>query len=579
MAADVVGYSRLMGLDEEGALSRLKSLRRDTFEPVVRACGGRIFKLTGDGALVEFPSAVDAVRSGIDIQRALAEVNRDAPDDGRIELRIGISLGDVIVEGTDLYGNGVNIAARLEQLAEPGAICIAGNVREHVRQTPAAEIEDLGPLNVKNIAEPVHAFMIRPERPATSGEAREMPRAAPGGAPSAGARPSVAVLAFNNMSGDPEQTFFSDGISEDIITDLSKISELHVIARNSSFVYKESAVSIPQVGRELGVRYVLEGSVRRAGNRVRVTAQLIDATTGGHVWADRYDRDLTDIFEVQDEVTREIVGALRLRLTDDEQDRLVHRRVVPIEAYELFLRGREQTWLHTEAGNEAARPLFERAIAIAPSYTAAQARIAFTHAIDYVNGWSGDPERSLRTGCELARRAVELDEAEPQAHFALSIASLWSRDLDTALSAAERCLELAPSLAEGYLAKAHTHIYGGDGAAALETIETYMKLDPHYPEIALHFVAEAHFTIGDFAQAAAALEKRIGLNPVSETAHALLASCYGHLGRLEESRAMWEKVLALNPDFSHERRRRVQPFRDPADFEKRLDGLRHAGLL
>ena len=380
------------------------------------------------------------------------------------------------------------------------------------------------------------------------------------------------------MSGDAEQEYFSDGISEDIITDLSRLSELHVIARNSSFVYKKAAVSVPDMAKALGVRYVLEGSVRKAGNRVRVTAQLIDSSNGGHVWANRFDRDLTDIFAVQDELTQEIVAALKLKLTVGEQDRLARGRAVNVEAYELFLRGREQASAHTRIGNIAARSLAAAAIAIDPGYAAAHALIAFTHVLDYVNAWSNDPEHSLRIGLELAQQAVGMAEDQPNGHFALGMACMWSRELDRARAEAQRGLALSPNSVELLMLMAHIQIFSGDPAGALETLDASMRLDPHYPEVLLQFLADARFSLGEYEQAIAAIEQRLARNPQSETAYALLASCYGHLGRPEESRQAWEHALQINPGFSIERRRRVLPFRNPEDFERRVEGLRKAGL-
>ena len=576
LAADVVGYSRLMGVDETGTLERLKALRRDIFDPAISAHSGRMVKLMGDGALVEFASAVDAVTCAIEIQRSIREHGIDVAEDERIQFRIGINVGDIIVEGDDIYGDGVNVAARIEGLAEPGGIYISRAAAEHVRDKVPIQIENRGEQIVKNIARPIEVFCVLIDDGKATGISAEDSAIRPQ-PPTVPDKSSIAVLAFNNMSDDAEQEYFSDGISEDIITDLSKLSELHVIARNSSFVYKDRAVSIPDVARELGVRYVLEGSVRKAGNRVRVTAQLIDSTTGGHTWADRFDRDLTDIFAVQDELTREIVSALKVELTNDDQDRLSHRRTVDVEAYNLFLRGREQTWLHTRSGNLQARELLGGAIAIDSGYAAAHARIAFSHVNDYVNGWADDPEHSLQTGLRIARQAVEMDDEESQARFAMSVACLWSRDLDQALVESLRCLELEPNSAEGHLATAHAQIFSGDATAAVETMDAYMRLDPHFPDIVLQFLAEANISLGQFELAREALEHRIRRNPESETAHTLLASCLGNLGRLDEGRAAWARTLELNPDFTIERRRRILPFKNPADFERRLEGLRKIG--
>src|SRR5471032_2893660 len=416
LAADVVGYSRLMESDEEGTLTRLKSLRREIVDPAIAEHSGRMVKLMGDGALVEFASAVDAVTCAIEIQKSIREHNAGGTEDKWIQFRIGINVGDIIVDGEDIYGDGVNVAARIEGLAEPGGIFISRAAADQVRDKVPIRIENRGDHAVKNIVRPIEVFCVVVEErkvAALAGRAAATPTP-----PSVPDKTSIAVLAFNNMSGDAEQEYFSDGISEDIITDLSKLSELHVIARNSSFVYKKAAISVPDVAKTLGVRYVLEGSVRKAGNRVRVTAQLIDSSNGGHVWASRFDRDLTDIFAVQDELTQEIVAALKLKLTVGEQDRLTQRRAVDVEAFELFLRGRERVWSATPIGNIAARGMLERALAIDPGYAAAHALIAFTHVLDYANAWTSDPEHSLRAGLEVAQRVVGMDEEEPNGHLA-----------------------------------------------------------------------------------------------------------------------------------------------------------------
>jgi adenylate cyclase len=362
LAADVAGYSRLMGDDEEGTLTALTVHRRELIDPAVAEHAGRIVKTTGDGLLVEFSSVVDAVSCAVEIQRGMAGRNHAAPHDRQLAFRIGVNLGDVIVQNDDLYGDGVNVAARLEALAEPGGICLSASAYEQVQgKIAAVRFEDLGEQRVKNIARPVRAYRVG------FGSAGPVPSsvsALPG-------LPSIAVLPLDNMSADPEQEYFADGLAEDLITDLSKIAGLLVIARNSTFTYKGRPVSVAQVGRELGVRYVVEGSVRKVDNRVRITAQLIDVATGTHVWADRYDRDLTDIFAVQDEVTREIVGALRLRLTPDERRRMTAHGTTNLETYDLFLRGRELAWLHTREAGTQASGLLRRALELDPTFAAA----------------------------------------------------------------------------------------------------------------------------------------------------------------------------------------------------------------
>ncbi|TXR49627.1 adenylate/guanylate cyclase domain-containing protein [Phyllobacterium endophyticum] len=581
LVSDVVGYSRLAGADEDRILARLRALRSDLIDPTIAVHHGRVVKRTGDGSLVEFRSVVDAVRCAIEVQNAMVERNAGLPPDRRIEFRIGIHLGDVVEESDgDLMGDGVNIAARLESICEPGCICLSEQAYWQVKARLDLVIDDRGAMQLKNIIDPVRVYSLQVGLPAQPKSAASQTQASgePSAPPSIPDKPSIAVLAFNNMSGDAEQEYFSDGISEDIITDLSKLSELHVIARNSSFVYKKTSVSVPDMARMLGVRYLLEGSVRKAGNRVRVTAQLIDSMSGGHVWASRFDRDLTDIFAVQDELTQEIVSALKLKLTASERDHLARERATNIEAYEFLLRGREQSLACTRPGNIAARNLAGAAIAVDPAYAAAHALIAFTHVLDYINAWSTEPDNSLRTGLELAHQAVEMDEQQHNGHFALGMACMWSRDLDRARAEAQRGLMLSPNSIDLLMLFAHIQIFSGDPASALETLAVSMQLDPHYPDVLLQFLADAHFSLGDYEKAVGALMERLARNPQSDIAHALLASCYGHLGRPGESLKAWEQAIQLNPTFSIERRRRVLPFQNPDDFQRRVEGLRKVGL-
>ena len=572
LSADVVGYSRLMGLDEAGTLSRLNALRRELVDPTIAAHAGRIVKLMGDGALVEFASAVDAVACAIEIQRQLRERDAGGSEANPIQFRIGINVGDIIIEGEDILGDGVNIAARIEGIAEPGGISISEDAWRQVQGKVAANFVDAGEQSLKNIARPVRVYRL--DLAPKAATASDVPRPMP----AQSEKPSIAVLAFNNMSGDPEQEYFSDGISEDIITDLSKLSELHVIARNSTFTYKGKPVDVKQVGRDLGVHYVLEGSVRKAGKRVRVTGQLIDVASGAHIWAERFDRDLTDIFAVQDELTREIISALKVKLTPEKKDRLARKNTIDQEAYDLFLRGRERAWLNTRSGNIEARHLLGRAVTINPEFAAAHAFIGFTQVNDYVNGWAEVPERSLQTGLENARRAVQMDEAEPQGHYALAVALFFHRETDRALAEARRSVALAPNFAQGHHTIARMLTFSGDAAGAINTIDAYMQLDPLYPDMALYFLAEARFALGQFEEAVTALKQRHGRNPNSATSYALLASCYGHLGRIAESQAAWAEVMRIAPDFSIERQRRTLPYKNPDDFERRVEGMRKAGL-
>jgi adenylate cyclase len=568
LAADVVGYSRLMEADEADTFERLRTHRTEFFEPAIEKHHGRIFKLMGDGLLVEFASVVDAVECAVALQRGMGERNAGIPADRRIDVRMGLHLGDVIVENDDRHGEGVNLAARLEGLAEPGGICISDQVYAAVAGKLDFSVEDGGEHQVKNIARPVRIWRWHPSRrPAVAGSDAPLPLPE---------KPSIVVLPFDNMSGDVEQNYFSDGITEDIITDLSKISGLFVIARNSAFTYKGRAVKVQDVSRELGVRYVLEGGVRKVGNRVRITTQLIDGQTGGHVWAERYDRELTDIFALQDEVTQKIVAALALKLSRDERQRIEGRGTNVVGAYDCLLRGRQQMQLFTKAGNAEARLMFERATALDPDFATALACLAMTHMLDYVNRWSEAPDKSLDTAYELANRAVALDEKNPEAHNVLGIVLNWMKDLDRAIAAFERALALDPNYAHAYASLGHVLYYAGEPERSLRFLEQAVRLDPHHPDHFLHFLGLTYFALGRFDEAIAVLERRLIRSPNTDVSRVLLASIYGHLGRHEEARQSWEQVLKVNPAYSLEHRRRILPYRDPADFDRIVDGLRKA---
>lgn len=570
LAADVAGYSRLMNLDEEGTLRRLKAHLGELVEPRIAEHRGRIVKRTGDGLLVDFASAVEAVRCAVAVQAGMAERNRAAPEDRRIEFRIGINLGDVMIEGDDIYGDGVNVAARLEGIAEPGAIYVSRAVRDSVRDKLEIALEDLGERPLKNIAKPVRVFRIGGSaRPAAAS------RAAPPPVPD---KPSIAVLPFTNMSGDAEQEYFSDGMTEDLITDLSKVSGLFVIARNSSFAYKGKAAKVQEIGRDLGVRFVLEGSIRKAGNRVRITAQLVETEGGGHLWAERFDRELTDIFATQDEVVRRIVDALEVKLTRREEQRLLRRGTGNVEAYEFWWRARELLGRGTRDTNAQARAMHRRAIEIDPAFAAPYAGLAFAAVADYVNGWAADPAQALDEAERWARRAIELNDEEPVGHMALGSILIWRRRHDAAFAEHGRAVELDPNFAQGHVGMGLALMYSGRAAEALERFATGMRLDPHFPNIVLHFVAQAHFSLGQYETAADWLLQRIARNPDTDASRMLLAACYGHLGRTEEARATWAELLRVNPGFSLAQRARVLPYKDEADFQRIADGLAKAGL-
>jgi adenylate cyclase len=607
LAADVVGYSRLMGADEAGTLAALKAHQRELFDPKISEHHGRIVKLMGDGALVEFPSVVEAVTCAAAIQRGMAMRNAGLDEGSRIAFRIGINLGDVIVEGDDIYGDGVNVAARLEGLAEPGGICVSNAVHEQIRDKLDLAMEDLGAIQVKNIARPVQAFRV-----VTAGDTAEPPgkrrrtrlRPAVGAAAvilvaAVGALvwlrpwtatvetvpierpsdlPAIAVLPFDNMSGDPEQEYFSDGITEDLITDLSRVSGLFVIARNSVFTYKDAPVKVQQVGRELGVAYVVEGSVRKAGDRVRINAQLVDAATGRHLWADRYDRELTDVFALQDDVVQKIVEALAVRLTADEEVRLDQSAKVVPEAYDLLLRGLARLRRFTGEDVAAARGLFERAIAVDPQFARAHADIAWTHALDVAFGWTDSPDDSLQQAVEMAEHALALDESVPQVHMALSSIHRRQRRFDDSVAAARRAIELDPNYADGYAQLANSLIYEGRPEEALKAIDTATRLNPRNPFFFRQIVGHAHFLSGRYDEAAAAFEKVLERNPHFISARLTLAAAYAHLGRIEEAEWEAQEILTLQPNFTLAQEQERSTYNRPADLERYIGGLRKAGL-
>ena len=381
------------------------------------------------------------------------------------------------------------------------------------------------------------------------------------------------------MSGDAEQEYFADGISEDTITALSKLPQLFVIARNSSFTFKGRNVNVQEVGQNLGVRYVLEGSVRKSGNRVRITAQLIDAATGGHLWAERFDRDLTDIFAVQDDVTQHIIGALRLNLTQADQQRLVTEQTDNLEAYDCFLRGRELLWRFTREQNNRARELLQSAIQLDPKFSSAYALLAMTHGLDYMNRWSSSTSASTEHAQEFATHAVDLDDSNPRAHWALGVIYLHLRRHDLALREAERAISLAPNLADGHESLGNTLHYSGRSEEALACFDRAMALNPYYPDLWLHFQAQAMFQLGRYEDAVACLRRRLVRNPETDVSRVLLAASYGHLDRFDEARVQWQEVFRVNPDYSLKHRRKVLPYKNPADFERVVAGLRKAGLV
>ncbi len=571
LAADVVGYSRLMELDEVGTLAALKTHRKELIDPAIAEHRGRIVKLMGDGTLVEFASVVDAVTCAAAIQKGMTGRNDSVTEDRHFELRIGVHLGDIIVEGADIYGEGVNIAARLEGMAEPGGICLSGDAYRQVRGKVEANFEDLGERKVKNLAEPLRVYRIAIEGPssATTPGATK-PLTLPD-------KPSIAVLPFVNMSDDPKQEYFSDGITEDLITDLAKISGLFVPSRNAVFLYKGKAVKPVEVSEELGVRYLLEGSVRKAGNRVRITAQLIDPPTGYHLWAERYDRDLTDIFALQDEITEKIVKALEVKLTEGEQEQVARRYTENLEAYDYFLRGRAYQMRGSKESVAHSQKVLERAIELDPSFAGAYAVLSYSHFRDWFNQWSEDPQ-TLERAFEAAKKAVALDDSLPLAHTYLGWAYVWRNQHEEAIAEAKRAIALDPNFAEGYARLGNILNYAGRPQEGIDLVKKAMRLDPHYPFNYLFTLGHAYYAMEKYEEAIAALKKSFTRNPDSMACNLFLTVIQSELGRKKEAQAQMAEVLRISPRASMEGRRERTPFKDQAVLERFLEPLRKAGL-
>ncbi len=578
LSADVKGYSRLMGEDEVATIRTLTTYR-EVMSTFIRQYRGRVVDSPGDNLLAEFASVVDAVQCAVETQRELKARNAELPAERKMEFRIGINLGDVIIEGERIYGDGVNIAARLEGLAEAGSICISGIVYDQV-ETKLNFLnlgyEYLGEQAVKNIAKPVPVYRVQVEPGQSSSTARgkgevtlsllTLPD-----------KPSIAVLPFANMSGDLEQEYFSDGITEDLITDLSKLSGLFVISRNSVFLYKGKAVKPEQVSRELGVRYLLEGSVRKAGSRVRITAQLIDATTGYHLWAERYDRELQDIFALQDEVTQKIVAALEVKLTEGEQGRLGHAPTDNLEAYDCFLRGLEYHSQRTQEANAQARQMFERAIALDPEFAAAYAFLGRTYLMEVVYQWNQDPQTQEKLFA-LGQQAVALDDSQPTAHETLGLAYLGKKQHAQAIAEAEKAVALDPNYADAYVTLAEILSFAGRPQEAMSLVEQAMRLNPRYPFSYLWALGHAYRLVGRLQEAIIALKRVVMRNPDQITAHVFLAVIYSELGREEEARAEVAEILRISPHYSLEVVRQRIPYKDPALLERQVAALRKAGL-
>jgi adenylate cyclase len=581
LAADVVGFTRLMEEDEAGTLARLKELRRTVLYPLLKVHRGRVVKLMGDGVLVEFASAVDAVASAVELQTHMRLANDDLPEERRIVLRIGVNLGDVIVEGDDLYGDGVNIAARLQALAEPEGIVISAKVHREVERKLPLNFVDAGDLQLKNVSAPIHVFrFVHGAGPRSTWGAGASAPALPIAPAVVLERPAVAVLPFQNMCDDPAQDYFADGVTEDLITALAAWRWFPVIARNSTFVYKGRSVDVTQIGKDLSVRYVLEGSVRRDGDRVRITAQLIEAASAHHIWAQSYDRKIGDVFALQDEITRAIIGALEPQLSRAEQQRALRKPPESLDAWDLSLQALAKIRQGSTRSLVEAESLLVRAVAMDRSSGYAQSLLALARFQGALFGWLDDPKHSLVSTYEAAREAVELDDGDWLAHALLGIATLWSHgDYEEALAQEEIAIALNPSAAMAY------HFYGcvltfdSQPAEALEKLQAVLRLDPRFQlrPTTLADIGLAHFLLGDCEAAVQFCKRAISEQGDHVRAWQRLAAALGCMGKQDEARTAFAQAMKLQPRFARPYVEATYPFRDPAHTELFLDGLRRAG--
>ena len=616
LSADVEGYSRLMGEDEDGTIRTLTTYR-ELMSTLIEKHRGRVVDSPGDNLLAEFGSVVDGVRCAVEIQEELRVRNAELPENRKMEFRIGINLGDVVEEGERIYGDGVNITARVEGLSEGGGICISGTVYDSIKNKLSLSYESMGEHTVKNITEPVRVYRMRigPEAaaPAVSKEKRARLRgwqkAAIAGVgllivvaaaiaiwnfylrppPMEPAsvekmafplpdKPSIAVLPFVNMSEDPKQEYFSDGLSEEIITALSKLPHMFVIARNSTFSYKGKPVKVKQVAEELGVRYVLEGSVRKSEDRVRITAQLIDAITGHHLWAERYDRELRDIFAIQDEITLKIITALRVELTGGESARLYAKGTENLEAYLRVLQGGEHFRRLNKEDMVMARKMFEKAIALDPQYPTPYAMLGWTYLNDVFLGWSKSPRESMKRAVASAQKCIALDDSFPAAHGLLSWVYMMKRQHDRAIAEAEKAVALDPNSADAHGWLGNVLNFAGRPEEAIFALERAIRLNPNSPSWYLHMLGMAYRETGRYEESITACKKALQRQPTNIYAHLVLAATYSLLNRQEEARAAGAEALRISPKFSLDYLAKSRPHIDPANTARFIEALRKAGL-
>jgi len=573
LAADVAGYSRLIGADESDTLTRLKAIRVELIDPTIAAHNGRLVKTTGDGLLVEFGSVVDALRCASVVQAGMAERNAAAPADKRIEYRIGIHQGDIVVEDGDIFGDGVNVAARLEALAEPGGICVSARVQEDAAGRLDLAFENMGEQTLKNIARPIRVYRVAME-PRADAANEPAPLPLPD-------KPSLAVLPFQNLTGDAEQEYFVDGMVEEITTAIARLPWLFVIARNSAFTYKGKPVEVKRVAQELGVRYVLEGSVRKAGNRVRITGQLIDATTGAHIWADHFNGALDDIFELQDLVASNVAGAIEPKLRRSEIERASRKPTANLTAYDLYLRALAQSSRYTEESLAEAVVLARRALTIDPSYAPAAALVGRCRWVQRVQGWGALSDEDIAEACRLARQVLEAERDDADTIWqAASTLFYLAGEAAMAAAALDRALALNPNAARAWMARGYIHALRNEPEAAIEAIERARRLSPFDPLTFLYAfnIAAAHFAARRFEQAIEWADRALHEQPRMVAAMRSKVAANAYLGRLDEARAELSRVFAIDPKLTIAGLHESLRYAAPEIVELVVTGLRLAGL-